>query len=215
MSHFHQQLNTYFKLGTFFTFYWVTLRCDSNPHVRFPRQFHHTFRKQVRKYSENKLPIISSVSLWDSKNKCWKKTIKLLTWSKVRIWAGFADPKCDSIHWLFGLFWPWRSALVVMNEMKNEMLLSLNEKTNVSYRVLLQWVTTEQQKNWELPRFSRLRVTITGADLKFSLEKVVLLPKLEVLIWAIKDDSGEIYLACSSTVHCFQSLQTFLFVCFH
>lgn len=163
------------------TFYWAALRCDSNPHVRFPRQLHHTFRKLVRKYSEQKLPITSSVSLWDSKNKCWEKTVKLLTWSKVRIWAGFANPKCQSIHWFFGFFWPWRSALVVMNEMKNEMLLSLNEKTNVSYTILLQWVTIERQKNWELPRFSRLGVTITGADIKFSLEKVVAVTKIRGL----------------------------------
>lgn len=210
MSHFHQLWNTYFKLGTFLTFYWVALRCDSNPHVRFPIQLHHTFRKLVRKYSEQKLPIISSVSLWNSKNKCWEKTIKLLIWSKVRIWAGFADSKCDSIHWLFGLFWPWRPALVVATEMKNEMFISLNEKTNASCPILLQWVIPEQQKNWELPpRFSRLGVTIIGAGLNFSLEKVVLLPKLEVYTWAIKGNSGEIYLEWSFTVHCFQSLQNF------
>lgn len=70
------------------------------------------------------------------------------------------------------------------------------------------------RKNWELPpRFSRLGVPVTGVDLKFSLEKVVLLPKLEVLTWSIKGCSGEIYLACNFIVHCFQSLKTFLFVC--
>lgn len=172
MSHFHQQLNTYFKLGTFLSFYWVAWRYDSSPRVRFPRQLHHTFRKLERKYSEQKL--LSSVlsACGTAKTNVERRLSSSSFDPRSEFELDLQTPRCDSIHWLFGLIWPSRPALVILNEMKSEMLLSSNEKTNTSYKILLQWVTTEQQKNWELsPRFSRLGVPITGVDLKFSLER--------------------------------------------